>query len=103
MHIPRLIIAGTHSGVGKTSVTLGLLRALRRRGLTVQPFKVGPDFLDPGLHTIAADAAGARVSRHPDALLLSPATLVELFSRAAEKADNPIAPGMMGLFHGVDG
>src|SRR2546425_4811624 len=98
MHIPRLIIAGTHSGVGKTSVTLGLLRALRRRGLTVQPFKVGPDFLDPGLHTIAADAAGARVSRNPGALLLSPSTLVGMFGRAPENAGTAIAAGVIGLF-----
>src|SRR3989475_8104211 len=103
MQIPRLIIAGTHSGVGKTSVTLGLLRALRRRGLTVQPFKVGPDFLDPGLHTIAADAAGARISRKLDAWLLSHATVVELFARAAENADIAIAEGMMGLYDGGDG
>src|SRR2546426_87041 len=103
MHIPRLIIAGTHSGVGKTSVTLGLLRALRRRGLTVQPFKVGPDFLDPGLHTIAADAAGARISRNLDSWLLPHATVVELFARAAENADIAIAEGMMGLYDGVDG
>src|SRR2546428_6444007 len=100
MHIPRLIIAGTQSGVGKTSVTLGLLRALRRRGLTVQPFKVGPDFLDPGLHTIAADAAGARVSPHPDARPLPPAPRAGLFARAAENADNALAPGLVGLFDG---
>jgi cobyrinic acid a,c-diamide synthase len=103
MHIPRLIIAGTHSGVGKTSVMLGLLRALRRRGLTVQPFKVGPDFLDPGLHTIAADAAGTRISRNLDAWLLPHATVVELFARAVDGADIAVAEGMMGLYDGVDG
>ena len=104
MHIPRLIVAGTHSGAGKTSVTLGVLRALRRRGLTVQPFKVGPDFLDPGLHTLAADGgARSRISRNLDTWLLPHATVVELFARAADGADIAVAEGMMGLYDGVDG
>lgn len=103
MHIPRLIIAGTHSGAGKTSIALGLVRALCRRGLTVQPYKIGPDFLDPGLHTHAADGSRARVSRNLDTWLLPPATVVELFARAAEGADLAVVEGMMGLYDGVDG
>ncbi|MEX0830114.1 MAG: hypothetical protein WD032_07695 [Nitrospirales bacterium] len=52
MKYPRLLVAGTHSGVGKTTVTLALLSAFRARGRKVQPFKVGPDFIDPGQHQL---------------------------------------------------
>lgn len=103
MHVSRVMIAGTHSGAGKTSVALGLLRALQRRGLVVQPFKVGPDFLDPLLHTEAVHSAGSRISRNLDSWLLPPTTVVELFARAAEAADVAVIEGMMGLYDGLDG
>lgn len=93
---PRLIVAGTHSGVGKTTVALALLAALRRRGRRVQSFKVGPDFIDPGHHTVVTE----RSSRNLDGWMLGEATNREIFSRAAADADLSIIEGMMGLFDG---
>lgn len=96
MIVPRLVIAGTSSNVGKTTVTLALLAALKSRGRRVQPFKAGPDFIDPGHHT----AATGRASRNLDGWMLGESVNREIFAHAAADADISIIEGMMGLFDG---
>ena len=91
------LIAGTSSGVGKTTVTLALLAAMRRRGLSCQPFKGGPDFLDTTHHT----RVSGRPARNLDTWLLPHATNRELFAAATADADAAIVEGMMGLFDGA--
>jgi len=93
---PRIVIAGTHSGVGKTTVTLALLAALTTRGRRVQSFKAGPDFIDPGHHS----AVTGRLARNLDGWMLGERINRDIFARAAADADLSIIEGMMGLFDG---
>ncbi len=98
MEIPRLVISGTKSKVGKTMITVGLIRALINRGFKVQPYKVGPDFIDPGFHYFAA----GRHSRNLDSFMLSRQALLESFCRNFRNADIAIIEGKTGLYDSSD-
>ncbi|PYN97478.1 MAG: cobyrinate a,c-diamide synthase [Candidatus Rokuibacteriota bacterium] len=93
-----LVIAGTSSGVGKTTVTLGLLEAYRRRGLRVQAFKVGPDFIDPGLYELVT----GRASYNLDGWMCGRDHVRAIVARHAAEADVVIVEGVMGCFDGAE-
>lgn len=92
-----LLIAAPRSGAGKTTVTLGLLRALVKRGITVAPFKCGPDYIDPAFHRLAS----GRESYNLDSWTMEDTQLNAIFARGIKGADMTIAEGSMGLFDGV--
>ena len=93
---PGLLIAAPASGTGKTTVMLGLLRALRNAGVVVQPFKSGPDYIDPAFHR----AASGRASFNLDSWSM-PAAILDTLAAKADDADFALAEGSMGLFDGV--
>lgn len=92
----RLVIAGTGSGVGKTTFTIGLMAALQQKGYTVQGFKCGPDYIDPSYHT----AVTGRISRNLDSWMFDHQIVKEMVERASEGADISIIEGVMGFFDG---
>ena len=95
----RVVVAGTSSGAGKTSVACGLIAALRARGHVVQGFKVGPDYIDPSYHALASGRPG----RNLDAFLSGPELIAPLFLHGAGGADIAVIEGVMGLFDGASG
>lgn len=96
MTCPGLVIAAPASGTGKTTVMLGLLRALRDDGVAVQPFKCGPDYIDPAFHRIAC----GRESYNLDSWAM-PGALLDTLANVDDQATLALAEGSMGLFDGV--
>ncbi|MGW9430578.1 cobyrinate a,c-diamide synthase [Streptomyces decoyicus] len=97
--IPRLVIAAPSSGAGKTTVATGLMAAFAEAGLVVSPHKVGPDYIDPGYHSLATGRPG----RNLDAYLCGPDRIAPLFLHGAAGADLALVEGVMGLFDGASG
>ncbi|MDV8055302.1 MULTISPECIES: cobyrinate a,c-diamide synthase [unclassified Rhodococcus (in: high G+C Gram-positive bacteria)] len=93
---PAVVIAAPASGSGKTTVATGLMGALRNAGRTVAPFKVGPDYIDPGYHSLAAGLPG----RNLDAVMVGADRIGPLFRHGSRGCDIAVVEGVMGLFDG---
>jgi cobyrinic acid a,c-diamide synthase len=101
--LPAFLLAAPSSGSGKTTITLALLRMFAERGLVVQPFKCGPDYLDTRLHGMAATCGGVeRVGINLDTFMASKEHVQRLFARYAADADVAVVEGVMGLFDGAE-
>ena len=99
MPIPRIIIAGTTSGVGKTSITLGILYILKNLGFKIQSFKIGPDFIDPSYHHFVTNSP----SYNLDSWLMGKKGLINTFEKYTIGKDIAVIEGVMGLFDGAGG
>ncbi len=98
MSVPRVIIAGTHSGVGKTSMSLAVMAGLKKHGYRVQAYKVGPDYIDPSYHEIAT----GRPSHNLDDWMMGQEAVEWLFRETSKDCDVAVIEGVMGLFDGFD-
>ncbi len=96
VHIPRVVIAGVSSGAGKTTIVTGMLAALAGRGLKVQSYKVGPDYIDPGFHRLAS----GKSAHNLDTWLVPPDCLADIFASTAAGNDIAVIEGVMGLYDG---
>ncbi len=99
LKIPRVVIGGTHTGVGKTSTAIGIIGALARQGKQVQAFKMGPDFLDGTFHSTVTK----RPSRNLDSWMMPRAKIPSIFASGCNGADVAVIEGAMGIFDGMDG
>lgn len=98
MRIPRLVIAGTTSGVGKTSITCSVIHAIKKKGYTVQPFKVGPDYIDPTY----LSAISGNPARNLDSWIMGENSVLESFAKNSN-SDVSIIEGVMGFYDGFSG
>ncbi|MFE3829983.1 cobyrinate a,c-diamide synthase [Streptomyces sp. NPDC059092] len=106
VNVPRLVIAAPSSGSGKTTVATGLMAAFSERGLAVSPHKVGPDYIDPGYHTLAVACGSSgggptRPGRNLDAYMSGPGLIGPLFAYGAAGCDLAVVEGVMGLYDGA--
>lgn len=97
--IPRIVIAGTQSGCGKTTIATGIMSALTHKGFKVQPFKVGPDFIDPTHHS----ATCGRPSRNLDPFMMGEDGVRDTFVKSCDGADIAVVEGVMGMYDGLEG
>ena len=97
MNVPRMLLAGTNSGCGKTTVTCAVLQALTDRGLKVGAFKCGPDYIDPMFHSRIIGAKSSNL----DAFFFDPDTLRYLLARNARGCDVTVIEGVMGYYDGL--
>ncbi|MCR5833207.1 MAG: cobyrinate a,c-diamide synthase [Selenomonadaceae bacterium] len=95
-NFPRIIIAATQSGAGKTTITVGLIAALKNRGLNVQSYKTGPDYIDTGWH----QSVNGKPSHNLDSWLVGKDNIKNIFANTAKAADISIIEGVMGLYDG---
>lgn len=99
MNIPRFILAGTGSDVGKTTVTIALLAYFKAKGYNVKPYKAGPDFIDPSYHTFITN----NPSRNLDSFMMSKETILKNFINSSKGGDIAVIEGVMGLYDSISG
>jgi cobyrinic acid a,c-diamide synthase len=99
LNTPKIVVAGATSGVGKTAITTAIMYALTKNGFHVQPFKIGPDFIDPSYHNLVT----GRPSRNLDVWMMGKNGVLKCFNDSSQGADVAIIEGVMGLFDGLSG
>jgi cobyrinic acid a,c-diamide synthase len=99
MKIPGIVIAGTTSGVGKTTISMAIMYGLEKRGYKIQPYKIGPDYIDPSYHNIITK----RKSRNLDVWLMGKPGLIKSYYKNSKDADITVLEGVMGLYDGING